>query len=76
MAGHLELRALPAGVVVRGAFDVPELRAEGRAPLPMNQLVTYVDRPRRWEAWDIDRDYQEQATRVMGHADRIEFTVR
>jgi hypothetical protein len=31
VAGHLELRALPAGVVVRGALDVPELRAECRA---------------------------------------------
>jgi alpha-mannosidase len=49
---------------------------EHGAPLPMNQLVTYVDRPRRWEAWDIDRDYQEQATRAMGPTDRIEFTVR
>ena len=40
-------------------------------PLPMNQLAIYVDRPRRWEAWDIDRDYQEQVTRVMSHAERI-----
>ncbi len=40
-------------------------------PLPMNQLALYVDRPRRWEAWDIDRDYQEQVTRVMTHAERI-----
>jgi alpha-mannosidase len=46
------------------------------APQPMNQLVTYVDRPRRWEAWDIDRDYQEQATRVMGRAERITVTSR
>ncbi len=39
--------------------------------LPMNQLVLYEDRPRRWEAWDIDRDYQEQAQRVMTRAERI-----
>ena len=45
-------------------------------PEPMNQLVTYVDRPRRWEAWDIDRDYQEQATRVMGRAERITVSSR
>ncbi len=49
---------------------------EHGAPQPLNQLVTYVDRPRRWEAWDIDRDYQEQATRVMGRAERITVTSR
>ncbi len=30
--------------------------AEGRL-LPLNQLALYEDRPRRWEAWDTDRDY-------------------
>jgi alpha-mannosidase len=30
----------------------------------MNQLVLYVDRPRRWEAWDLDRDYRDRATLV------------
>jgi len=25
-------------------------------------LVLYDDRPRRWEAWDIDRDYRDHAT--------------
>ncbi len=49
---------------------------EHGAVQPMNQLVTYVDRPRRWEAWDIDRDYQEQAARVMGRADRITMSAR
>ena len=34
--------------------------------LPMNQLVLCRDQPRRWEAWDIDRDYAEGATRVQG----------
>jgi alpha-mannosidase len=42
----------------------------------MNQLVIYEDRPRRWEAWDTDRDYQEQAMRVMSAAQRITVTKR
>ncbi|MFM9180737.1 MAG: glycoside hydrolase family 38 C-terminal domain-containing protein, partial [Phycisphaerales bacterium] len=75
---EVELDAAGRVALLRRANDgaVANALDEHGAPLPMNQLVTYVDRPRRWEAWDIDRDYQEQATRVMGHADRIEFTVR
>ena len=49
---------------------------EDGSPLPMNQLVVYEDRPRRWEAWDTDRDYQEIATRVMSAAARIAVTKR
>jgi alpha-mannosidase len=26
---------------------------------PMNTLVLHPDRPRRWEAWDLDRDYTD-----------------
>jgi alpha-mannosidase len=78
--GFLEVELDEAGriAVMRRIADgaVANALDEHGAPLPMNQLVTYVDRPRRWEAWDIDRDYQEQATRLMGPADRIEFTVR
>ncbi len=36
---------------------------------PMNQLMLYADAPRRWEAWDIDRDYADRATLVDGPAD-------
>ena len=49
---------------------------DGGGVLPLNQLVLYEDRPRRWEAWDTDRDYQEQATRIMGAAERIAVTKR
>ncbi|MBU0640106.1 MAG: hypothetical protein KKB50_14670 [Planctomycetes bacterium] len=28
---------------------------------PLNQLVLYDDRPRSWEAWNIDAEYAEQA---------------
>ncbi len=40
--------------------------------LPMNQLVLYDDRPRRWEAWDVDRDYHERSTRAIGRAELIQ----
>ena len=34
--------------------------ADGRLH-PSNQLVAYEDRPRRWEAWNIDQDYTDKA---------------
>ncbi len=34
----------------------------------INQLWLYDDRPRRWEAWDVDRDYLERGARVEGDA--------
>ncbi len=37
--------------------------ARGRA-LPLNQLALYEDRPRRWEAWDTDRDYMDKVELV------------
>jgi alpha-mannosidase len=39
---------------------------EHGAALPMNQLVIYEDRPRRWEAWDTDRDYFDKCELVDG----------
>jgi alpha-mannosidase len=39
--------------------------ARGRA-LPLNQLAMYEDRPRRWEAWDTDRDYMDKCELVDG----------
>ncbi|MFM7134438.1 MAG: alpha-mannosidase, partial [Planctomycetota bacterium] len=39
--------------------------ARGRA-LPLNQLALYEDRPRRWEAWDTDRDYMDKVELVEG----------
>jgi len=35
---------------------------------PINQLVLYDDRPRAWEAWDIDRGHLESARPVDGPA--------
>ncbi|MSR40412.1 MAG: alpha-mannosidase [Phycisphaerales bacterium] len=42
--------------------------AKGRALLPLNQLMLFEDRPRRWEAWDTDRDYREKASPVESPA--------
>ncbi len=39
---------------------------------PLNQLVLYEDRPRSWEAWDIDADYELKPTLIDSPADRIE----
>jgi len=69
-AGRIgELRRMDDGRVAN-AVD------EHGAVLPMNQLVIYEDRPRRWEAWDTDRDYQDQSMRIMSAAPRIAVTKR
>jgi len=40
---------------------------DGRGrPMPLNQLAMYEDRPRRWEAWDTDRDYFDKCELVDG----------
>jgi alpha-mannosidase len=33
---------------------------------PLNQLAIYEDRPRRWEAWDTDRDYFDKCELLDG----------
>jgi alpha-mannosidase len=40
---------------------------------PLNQLVIYEDRPRSWEAWDIDADYELKPALIDSRADRIEI---
>ncbi len=34
---------------------------------PLNQLMLFEDRPRRWEAWDTDRDYRDKPTPIQDH---------
>ncbi|MCA8973868.1 MAG: alpha-mannosidase, partial [Planctomycetes bacterium] len=41
-------------------------RDDHGGPLPLNQLVVYEDRPRRWEAWDVDFDYTDRGTELDG----------
>ena len=49
-----------------GTRRVANMRdAAGRA-LPLNQLALYEDRPRRWEAWDTDRDYFDKCEFLDG----------
>lgn len=36
----------------------------------INQLILYDDRPRAWEAWDIDADYIDHAHLVEGASER------
>jgi alpha-mannosidase len=41
---------------------------DARARGVLNQLVLYDDRPRGWDAWDIDEDYADRAFPVTGPA--------
>jgi alpha-mannosidase len=44
-------------------------RQAAGARAPLNQLVLYEDRPRFWDAWDLDREYLEKPTPVTGGAE-------
>lgn len=46
-----------------------------RAGHAFNELVLYEDRPRRWEAWDTDKEYAEKPTPVTTKA-RVKASVR
>jgi len=37
----------------------------GAAGQPLHELALYEDRPRRWEAWDTDREYIEKTIAIM-----------
>ncbi len=43
---------------------VANMRDDRGRFLPLNQLALYEDRPRRWEAWDTDRDYFDKCRLV------------
>ncbi len=40
---------------------------------PLNRLVLYEDRPRAWEAWDIDAEHADKPDFVTGRAERIDI---
>jgi len=44
---------------------------DGR-PIPLNQLVLYDDRPRVWDAWDIDPEHELTARPVESRPIRLE----
>ena len=37
-----------------------------------NQLWAYVDKPRNWDAWDVDENYREQGEEIT-HVERLEI---
>ena len=51
---HMPTRRLANARDARGAL------------LPINHLALYEDRPRRWEAWDTDRDYTDKCELIDG----------
>jgi len=65
-AGRIaRLQTLPDGRI----WNAPRQSTGGLAPL--NQLVLYDDRPRAWEAWDIDREHLATARPLEDAAERI-----
>ena len=46
------------------------LDGENVVAAPMNRFRLYEDRPRRWEAWDLDRDYHEKFEEITTSAAR------
>lgn len=45
-------------------------QSTGPGSCRINQLVLYEDRPRLWDAWDIDAEYIEKAERIDGACER------
>lgn len=66
-ADRLENEHLLAVIGADGAVRSLMHKATGREALagPANQLWVYpVDKPRNWDAWDIDADYAEKGVRL------------
>ncbi|MSR18557.1 MAG: alpha-mannosidase [Phycisphaerales bacterium] len=63
---HIQVDSLGrlARVSRAGAGDLSDASV-----LPLNQLMLYEDRPRSWEAWEIDRDYVTHGTAVISPCD-------
>ena len=62
------------GVTIDDAGRVSKITADGmEVPLhqPLNTLVLHADRPRRWQAWDLDRDYDDHREEQTTAADSI-----
>ena len=70
--GIVEARIDPAGRITsfKRTEDGREAcrRVADGASGGLNQLVLYEDRPRAWEAWDIDAEYVEKPEPVEGPA--------
>ena len=65
---YLENRRLRVEVAEDGTLRSIYDKAAGREVLtgPGNQLWVYVDKPRVWDAWDVDAGFRDQAQPVTG----------
>jgi alpha-mannosidase len=65
--GLMRARVLPTGAIVDlRTPDAPNVCTQG------NVLALYTDRPKKWEAWNIDAGYQRSMRRPKPAAGRIE----
>jgi alpha-mannosidase len=75
-AGRLENAALKVELARDGTLASVYDKGAGREVLAGrgNQIWAYVDKPRNWDAWDIEEDYQRQGTEVTakGPAEVVE----
>ncbi|MDG2020594.1 MAG: glycoside hydrolase family 38 C-terminal domain-containing protein [Phycisphaerales bacterium] len=71
--GRIEVAFDEAGRVIRlgrvGGASINGSDERGRVR-PLNRFRLYEDRPRRWEAWDLDRDYHEKFEELTSDAAR------
>ncbi len=71
--GRIEVAFDEVGRVIElrraGGESVNGLDGDGRVR-PLNRFRLYEDRPRRWEAWDLDRDYHEKYAEIVSEAAR------
>jgi alpha-mannosidase len=57
-------------VGLRRSGDSRELCAAGRE---LGELWVYEDRPRNWDAWDIDAEYEQKGERMVFAADGVQI---
>jgi alpha-mannosidase len=82
----VEVRESGGGAVLENALTTVEIGADGtiaryydksyqREVLAdrANQLWAYVDKPRSWDAWDVDETYERDGEEITG-VERIEVT--
>src|SRR5829696_1048727 len=64
----LENELLRVVVDAGGALEQVLDKAAGREVLEgrANQLWAYVDKPREWDAWDIDESYEQEGQKIGG----------
>jgi alpha-mannosidase len=75
-ADHLENALIRVGFDAAGeivsVFDKTRQRELIEAGQTANRLVAYEDKPKNWDAWDIDAYFEEQSWPLAGATARIE----